>query len=188
VALKKFKENTKLRTLSIAQIVGYGIGESMHQFSPAFLATLWPAWAIAFARVLSHLFSTIGYRLSGALIRKFGELRVLMWGNFANFIVGTTIIAYPTVVTPLVNSITSVVYGTGSVAQSSLLQKEFSDEQRATMGSLNSLAGSLFFGVASVVLGVWADKVGPTYALLTGQLLSAPVLFLYWRLFKKHNS
>ena len=166
-ALKKFKENAKLRTLSLAQILGYGIGESMHEFSPAFLATLWPPWAIALARVISHLFATIGYRISGKLIRKFSELRVLMWGNSANFIVGTAIIAYPTIATPLIGSMTSVIHGTSSVAQSSLMQKEFSDQQRATMGSLNSLAGSLFFGIASVMLGFWADKVGPTYALLT---------------------
>lgn len=187
-ALKKFKENAKLRTLSIVQILDYGIGQSMHQFSPAFLATLWPAWAIALARVLSHLFATIGYRISGKLIRKFNELKVLMWGNVTSFFVGTTIVAYPTIVTPLIGSMTSIFYGTGSVAQSSLLQKEFSNEQRATMGSLNSLAGSLFFGMASVMLGLWADKVGPTHALLTGKLLSVIVLFLYWRLFKKHNA
>lgn len=186
-ALKKFKENSKLRTLSLAQIFGYGIGESMHEFSPAFLATLWPAWAIALARVLGHIFATIGYRISGKLIRRFGELRVLMWGNSANFIVGTTIVAYPTIVTPLIGSMASVVHGTSSVAQSSLMQQEFSNEQRATMGSLNSLVGSLFFGIASVVLGLWADKVGPTYALLTAQVLLAPVLFLNWRLFNtKH--
>lgn len=47
-ALKKFKENSKLRTLSFATILDHGIGESMHEFSPAFLATLWPAWATAF--------------------------------------------------------------------------------------------------------------------------------------------
>ena len=186
-ALKKFKENAKLRTLSFAQILGYGIGESMHEFSPAFFATLWPAWAIALTRVLGHLFATIGYRISGKLIRKFGELRVLIWGNSAGFIIGTATIAYPTILTPLIKAMASIGHGTGSVARSSLMQKEFSNEQRATMGSLNSLAGSLFFGIASVTLGLWADKVGPTYALLTAQLLSGLVIFLYWRLFKNHK-
>lgn len=186
-ALKKFKENSKLRTLSVAQIFGYGIGESMHEFSPAFFTTLWPAWAIALARVFNHLFAAVGYRISGKLVAKFGELRVLMWGNSTSFIVGTSIIAYPTILTPLIAAIISVDHGTGSVARSSLMQREFSDEQRATMGSLNSLAGSLFFAITSVVLGLWADIVGPTYALLTAQLLSGIVIILYWRLFKKHE-
>lgn len=186
-ALRKFKENAKLRTLSFAQIFGYGIGESMHEFSPAFFATLWPAWAIALTRVLGHLFATIGYRMSGKLVRKFGELKILMWGNSASFVVGTTIVAYPTVLTPLIGAVASVGHGTGSVARSSLMQKEFSNEQRATMGSLNSLAGSLFFGVASVLLGLWADRVGPTHAFLTAQLLSIVPIILYWKLFKKDN-
>lgn len=186
-ALRKFKENAKLRTLSFAKILDHSIGESMHQFSPAFLATLWPVWAISLARVLSHIFAASGYRVAGRLIKKFGELRVLLWGGSANFAVGTAIIAYPTIATPLINSLTSFGFGTGIVAQSSLLQKEFSDEQRATMSSLTSLAGSLFFAIAAFVLGTWADKVGPTYALLTGQLLSISVLFLYWRLFKNNR-
>ncbi len=187
-ALKNFKKNAKLRTLSLAQIFGHGIGESMHQFSPAFLVTLWPAWAVALVRVLNHVFAAIGYRVSGALIRKFGELRVLMWGKSTNFMVSTVIIAYPTVLTPLINSLTAFGFGAGVVAQSSLVQKEFSNEQRATMGSLTSLARSLFFGIASVALGLWADKVGPTYALLTGQLLLALPIFLYWQLFKNNKT
>lgn len=186
-ALRKFKENAKLQTLSFAKILDHGIGESMHQFSPAFLATLWPVWAISLARVLSHIFAASGFRVAGRLIRKFGELKVLLWGGSTNFAIGTAIIAYPTVATPLINSITSFGFGTGIVAQSSLLQKEFSDEQRATISSLTSLAGSLFFAIAAFLLGAWADKVGPTYALLTGQLLSIFVLYLYWRLFKNHK-
>lgn len=186
-ALRKFKENAKLRTLSFAKILDHGIGESMHQFSPAFLATLWPVWAISLARVLSHIFAASGFRIAGRLIKKFGEIKVLLWGGSTNFAIGTAIIAYPTIATPLINSMTSFGFGTGIVAQSSLLQKEFSDEQRATMSSLTSLAGSLFFAIAAFLLGAWADKVGPTYALLTGQLLSISVLYLYWRLFKNNK-
>ena len=111
----------------------------------------------------------------------------MLCGSSTNFAVGTAIIAYPTIATPLINSMTSFGFGTGIVAQSSLLQKEFSDEQRATMSSLTSLASSLFFAIAAFLLGGWADKVGPTYALLTGQLLSISVLYLYWRLFKNHR-
>ncbi len=186
-ALRKFRENAKLQTLSFAKILDQGIGESMHQFSPAFLATLWPVWAIGLARVLSNIFAASGYRAAGRLIKKFGELKVLMWGNSTRFAVGTVIIAYPTVATPLINSLTSFGFGTGTVAYSSLMQKEFSDEQRATMSSLISLAGSLFFAIAAFALGVLADEVGPTYALLTGQLISISVLYLYWRLFKNHK-
>lgn len=186
-ALKKFKENSRLRTLSLAKILDWGIGESTHQFSPAFFATLWPVWAISLIRVLNHLLAAIGFRKAGKLIKKFGEFRVLIAGNFFNYALGITVVAYPTVFTPLLNSFTSLGFGTSTVAQSSLLQKDFSDEQRATMGSLNSLVGSLFFAVIAFLLGLWADKVGPQYALLTAQSLAISVFYLYWRLFRKNS-
>ena len=186
-ALQKFRENAKLRTLSIANILDYGIGEPVHEFSPAFLATLWPAWAVALARALSHMFGAIGYRVSGKLIRKYGELKSMVIVRAMSFSIGTAIIAYPTVLTPAIKSLTSFAFGVESVAQSSLYQKEFTDAQRATMGSLTSLARSLFFGVGAYLLGLLADTVGLQYAMLTGQLLSVIVLFLYWRLYRREK-
>jgi hypothetical protein len=71
------------------------------------------------------------------------------------------------------------------MSKSSLMQKEFTDEQRATMGSLNSLAGSLFFSLISVMLGLVADQVGPTKALLGLQGFSLIQMFIYGRLVKE---
>lgn len=184
-ALQRFKENARLRTVSAAGILDYGIGESMHQFLPAFLAMLWPAWAISLVGALRHIFAAAGYRMSGGLIKRFGELRVLLWGSAANIAVGTAIVAYPTVATPLIGSFTSFGYGTNSVAQSALLQKGFSDEQRATMGSLTSLGGGIFFSIAVFGLGAFADVAGSRWALLVAQISSVSALYLYWRLFQK---
>lgn len=186
-ALQKFKQNAKLRTLSLAGMLDYGIGEAMHQFSPAFLATLWPVWGVAAARVLSHTFATIGYRVSGKLIKRFGELPALLWGKFINSAVGIVITAYPTVVTPLIDSLTSFSFGTGQVAKTSLLQKEFTDQQRATMGSLSSLGGSLLFGIFAFLLGSYADWVGARWAVVTGCVLLLFPLNLYWYVFRRHT-
>lgn len=185
--VQKFRENAKLRTLSIANILDYGLGEPVHEFFPAFLATLWPAWGVALARAFSHMFGAIGYRVSGKLIRKYGELKTMVTVHAASFSIGTAIIAYPTVLTPAIKSLTSFSFGVGSVARSSLYQKEFTDAQRATMGSLTSLASSLFFGVGAYLLGVLADTVGLRFAMLTGQVLSVIVLILYWRLYRSER-
>jgi predicted MFS family arabinose efflux permease len=79
----------------------------------------------------------------------------------------------------------SLFFGTGTVAQSSLLQKEFTHEQRATMGSLNSLASNLLFGVMAIILGFVADKIGPAKALLLTTIAGIPVLYIYLKLFKE---
>jgi len=65
-----------------------------------------------------------------------------------------------------------------------LMQKEFRDEQRATMGSLNSFAGSIFFGILAFLLGFLADKVSPSKAFLTLQVVQFINLYFYWKLFK----
>ena len=54
-----------------------------------------------------------------------------------------------------------------TVARNGLLQREFTDEQRATMGSFNSFGGSMAFAIFSFLLGALADRIGVIPALIT---------------------
>jgi hypothetical protein len=67
------------------------------------------------------------------------------------------------------------------------MQKEFTQKQRATMGSLNSFAGSIFFGIIAFLLGWVADSISPANALLFLHLIRIPTLFIYLLLFR-HTS
>lgn len=62
--------------------------------------------------------------------------------------------------------------------------RHFTDKQRATMGSLNSITLSLGFAIGSVAVGYVADIFGPAKTLLGAQILLLPVLLLYWKMFK----
>ena len=79
-------------------------------------------------------------------------------------------------------SASSLSYGVGSVALGSLMQKEFTDHQRATMGSINSLAGNVVFGIYSIALGVMSDRMGVRSALLAANVVLLVPLYLYRRL------
>ena len=70
------------------------------------------------------------------------------------------------------------------MAENSLLQKEFTHDQRATMGSLNSLASCLAFGAVSIALGFVADKIGPAKALLLIAVAGIPTILIYIKLFE----
>lgn len=179
-----FVKNEKLRLLSISSIISYGIGEAAYQFQAAFYSTLWPIWAIGFAKTLSNVGASLSFRFSGKLIRKYSAIRMLIAGNLYNRTVGIIAAAFPTILSPVLMASTSLFHGTSSVAESTLLQKEFRDGQRATMGSLNSLAGSLFFGVVAIGLGFIADKIHPSTGLLIFQVLLLPIIWLYWKIFK----
>ena len=187
-AILKFKENSKLRLLSIASVFDYGVGETMYQFSSAFIALLWPVWAVGIYRMLSNILAAIGMNISGKVIKKCGYFKSFMPSKIYSHIVSLVAVIFPTVFSPLLMASSSFSYGIGSVAQNSMFQKEFTDKQRATMGSLNSLAGNLFFALFAFLFGFIADKLSPGQALIIGELIVLPVILIYWRLFKKDIS
>jgi len=182
-AFDGFLRDARLRDLSIASILGFAIGEAKHMFYPAFFALLWPAWALGVAGMLVHAFAAIGFRAAGRLIERFREFPVLLWSNIASIVCGVGAVAIPTVGSPVVSSLASFPFGPSVVAQGSLMQKAFSDAQRATMGSLIALGGNLLFAMAVYAIGVLADRIGPRYALLVAEILSISVTLLYWRLY-----
>ena len=183
-AVGGFLRDVRLRDLSVASVLGFAIGEAKHMFYPAFFALLWPAWALGIAGMLIHAFAAVGFRAAGRLIRRFREFPVLLWSNVASIVFGVGAVAIPTVASPVVSSLASFPFGPSVVAQGSLMQKAFTDAQRATMGSLIALGGNLLFALAVFVIGLLADRIGPRYALLTAEILSISVTLLYWRLYR----
>jgi MFS family permease len=187
-SLKHFKNNKKLRLLSVAKIYSWSLSESGFQFRSAFVNTLWPVWAIGISSMLSYVGATISLYFSGKVINKYGELKTIITGFVYGKIISLIALVYPTVASPAIMTINSVFYGTDSVSKESLLQKEFTHEQRATMSSLNSFASSIAFGVVSVLLGFVADKIGPAKALLLTTIAGIPTIFIYLKLFKDSKS
>ena len=90
---------------------------------------------------------------------------------------------FPTIVSPALLTASSLTFGVGSVALGSLLQKEFSQKQRATMGSINSLLGNILFGVSSVLVGVLADRTDARTALIVVNILLLAPLIFYRKIF-----
>ncbi|MEN9328180.1 MAG: hypothetical protein RI947_988 [Candidatus Parcubacteria bacterium] len=187
-AYKNFFSNKKLRLLSISSILGFGFGEAGYQFQAAFYSTLWPVWAIGIAKTLSNVGASVSFWISGRVIKKFGGLKILLVDNIYNRIINSVATAFPTVFSPLLMASTSVFFGITTVTKSTLLQKEFTNEQRATMGSLNSFAGSIFFGLVAFMLGFVADKLTPARAILLLQAFQLVNIGIYWKLFKHHNN
>lgn len=182
-----FIHNANLRLLSITDIIDYSLGESGYQFQSAFFNTLIPIWAVGIARTLQNIGAAVGFHFSGKIINKFKAVPVLFFGEIFSKITTFTALIFPTAFSPFLMSTNSFLYGTASTATSSLMQKEFTDKQRATMSSLNSFMGSLFFGIIAFVTGLFADKIGPRDALLILQVASLIVVYLLWKLYKMNK-
>lgn len=180
-ALRQFARNPRLRTLSLAGVLSYALGEAAWLFRSTFVATLWPVWAIGLSQLIGNATAAVSYYYAGRIIRRFGEFRLLVGGMLFSDAINVFGLIVPTVISPALMASNSIFYGVNTVAKQSLVQREFTDEQRATMGSLNSLAGSLTFAVLSFLLGALADRVGPTNALIVAALLAVLPVALYWR-------
>ncbi len=183
-AFRNFRQNPRLRTMSVAWILSYAIGESSWLIRSAFIVTLWPVWAIGIAQMIGNATAAISFYFAGRLIRRFGEFRLLIGGMSISESINIFGLLVPTVISPALMASNSIFFGVNTVAKNSLMQREFSDEQRATMGSLSSFGGSIGFAVFSFLLGGLADRIGITSALVVAALLSIIPMVLYARVLR----
>jgi MFS family permease len=182
--IKSFINNINLRLLSLSSILDYALGETTYQFQAAFYNTLLPIWAVGIAKITANACGGLGFHFSGKLVKKFGSIPILFFGEIYNEVVSFFALIVVTKISPFLLASSSFFYGTRTVTVDTLMQKEFTDKQRATMSSLNSFAGSLLFGIFVFMTGLFADKVGPRNAMLIIQILCLSRTYLVWKLTK----
>jgi MFS family permease len=187
-AFKNTIQNPRLRALSLASILTYAIGEAAFQFRVAFIDTLWPRWAIGIARTMAAGIASISFYLSGKLIKRFGELKLLAVGITYSEMINLFSLLVPTVLSPVLMGTTSIFFGVNTVAIGGLKQREFTERQRATMGSLDSFGGSITFAVISFLMGASADHFGVIPTLLVAHVFSLSVVLLYRKAFQAKST
>lgn len=187
-ALSLFQKNRRLRMLSLADAIGFAQGEAGYQFRAAFIQTLWPLWAVGFAKMLSNVGAALSFHFAGGIVRKHHSLPVLLFGKLYGLVSNSVATVLPTPISPILLSSNSLFFGTSTVASSDLLQHEYSAAQRATMTSLTALLSSFAFAIVAFGVGLIADAIGPARALLSLQALAVVSLLLNWNIFKKERA
>ena len=184
-ALGLFKSNLNIRLLSLSNILGSGPGLAASEFHSAVIASVWPLWAIGIARALQEIIIVPGFYFAGKVIKRLGAMKIIFFGSIYSWLGNIFASVFPSVVSPLWIASGTILYGPSETASESLLQKEFTEKQRATIASLNSLARSIYFGIVIYLVGVFANHNGPFKALLLTQIIYIPSLFVTWLLFKR---
>lgn len=179
LAVRAFKNNRRLRLVTVANSINYGLGEATYFFRPAFFAAVWPLWALGLAQLISNFGTASSSWFAGPIIKRFGVVRSVFCSSVAQRGFGIVSTAYPTVASPVLYAMNSFGYGPRNVGERTLLQQEFTDEQRATMGSLISLLGSLVLAVGLVCEGVVADATSAAVSLLAAQVVLLVPLVIY---------
>ncbi|WP_281286704.1 MFS transporter [Catellatospora sichuanensis] len=176
-ALRGIRGNPVLRRMTLVSALRYS-GESAAQLSPVFVAGLWPLWALGLWRTFGHGVAFVGFRVSGWVIGRVGAARTLLFGELFDNVANFVALVKPTLFSPVL--LGSPAYGMSTIAQQTLLQREFTDRERATMGSLASLLGSVLYAVAALGAGLVADRWGIVAALLAIQAVALIALPLAW--------
>lgn len=180
----KIYSNTHLLLLVIAQAIGRA-DEAKFQFQTIFISTLWPIWAVGVYKAINNALGFFGFWFSGRVVDRFKETYVLAVQQ-AYWLVSQTIgLILSNVMSPLLFMSGSIIVGPGIVARDHLLQKEFTDEQRATMGSVASLSGSIVYAITAFCIGIIADHFGLVAGVGFGVVIAATALPIYIWLFRK---
>lgn len=181
----QFRQNRTLRLLTIVSAMRTAVYEGAYQFRTAFVATLWPLWAVGIAKTISHVGGALSFHFSERILNTYGYKRVLVFEIIINRIINLTALLFPTVASPALMGTTSLMYGVTTTAVNTMLQNEFTAKQRATLGSLSSLFGSIAFSIVVVVLGFIADKTNPAFALIIAHVSILSILYFYKKIFTK---
>ncbi len=176
-ALRGIRGNPVLRRMTLVSALRFS-SESAAQLSPVFVAGLWPLWALGLWRTFGHGVSFLGFRVSGWVIGRVGATRTLLFGELFDNVANFVALVKPTVFSPVL--LGSPAYGMSTIAQQTMLQREFSDRERATMGSLGSLLGSVLYALVALGAGLVADRWGIVPGLLTIQAVVLVALPLAW--------
>ncbi|MFC1659731.1 hypothetical protein ACFL0U_04155, partial [Pseudomonadota bacterium] len=82
--------------------------------------------------------------------------------------------------TPFIIAFSDIFFGAVETSQESLFQKEYTNKERATMGSIIALFKVMFFSILSIIMGYIADKTSISFALILLNLLTLSIIPIYY--------
>jgi MFS family permease len=161
--------NPRLMLLVAGKAINYGAGEAGFKFKGAFVNALWPTWAVGLYRGLGHAVSFVGFWVAGHAFDRIKPAFIFVIRDIYWFFGNISAVLLNNVFSPFPLIIGSFFFGPGEVASDHLMHMEFTDQQRATMGSLASSASSIVFAIVALGIGVISDS----YDLGTGMIFCA---------------
>ncbi len=176
--------NSRLRLLVLAQAISWGGGESRFQLQMAYVNTLWPVWALGIFKACNHAFGFMGSWMAGRVIERITPHIALILRESYWFVSQTFALIVNNLISPVLFMTGSLLFGPGQVARDKLLQEDFTDAERATLGSIASFAGSLVYALSALAIGFTADRFGLIWGMALGVGITALSLPLYTWLFR----
>ena len=181
IAWQTFMGDTSLRDISFGKMLARGAGDVEYRLRSLFFAVIMPEWAVNLLNTANSLISGIGMKYTHKIVKKFGIIESIVHIGILNRIVISCLIALNSVTSAIaMTGATALMHGVQDVATEDLLQQKYTKDQRATMGSIVGLGGSMVYATLAIAVGFLADSIGllPTMLVLQVVLL-IPILFFY---------
>ncbi len=180
-SLKNVWKNKRLRYLTLATGLDYGIGMAAYDFVNVFFNRFVPTWTLGALRTLSYFLGSLGSFLSHKISMTFGYTKTVMTFIGLNYVINLLSVLTNSIISPFIKAFDNLTYGIAEPAQNTLMQNEFTDKQRATMGSVVSLFRSLVYGICSLFVGVMADIFSEYVSLLIMYVAFFFLLPIYYK-------
>ncbi len=187
-SLRLILKHPRLRWLAFASAIRTGLNQTANSFVPSFVETVWPRWLTPLYRTAQNGIGSLGFWFSGYITKRLGAPKALFSGTVFSTIVSLLAYTIASIMSPFLLIITQLSYAVTRTADSALQQENFSNAQRATMGSLISFASAIVGGISSLLVGFLADSMGAASSLTTLLLCSVPVSLIYFVLYQKDIS
>ena len=178
--------NPRLRWLMLGEAISAGAGESAFNFRNVFISQLWPLWALGIYRAINNAGGFFGYWFSGRLIDRLNASRVLVIAQTYWVMTSGVAILIANEISPVIFMTGATFYGPYKVAIDKLMQDEFSDRERATMGSVSSFTGSIFYTIMAFSIGAISDFYGVATGLGFGVFISVFALPAFMKAFRHY--
>ena len=178
--------NKKLRHFAVIKMFQKACGWTTYSFEGAYFNALIPIWAVSIVRIIKQTTGIVSYAIA-PYFRKFGFFKILTASSFFMFLIDLMALVLNTFITPFIMSFVNLFHGVSETAASAVFQEEFTPEQRATMGSIVALIGSLLLAAMYCFIGFVADQYSLYFAMLLLLLFKFLTIFGYYDLLKKNG-
>ena len=131
--------------------------------------------------MLFPLLPSVSSFLSGKIGKIIGVEKTILLGAMSDNFVNIVSVLCSNWISPLLKTVGSGCFGIYSPATGSFIQKEVSNEERATLVSFASLLNSGFYALGTLLIGWLADLYTPYIAMLIGysSALILNILFVF---------
>lgn len=177
-SFQKLVFDRKLLKISAVKIFHDSLNAVNWRFAGAYYAQLIAPWLINIVRILQETMGYISYRLAKHC-NTLKTRNYLFSAILTNALIKLCGVIINTALTPFIMASSTILYGISTTLENNLLQQRFSDEQRATMGSVLSMLTAVVNVFIFLTVGTIADVYGARTAIFLIMTARILIAFLY---------